>query len=137
MAVTVYIRTPIGKQMYYGAKTKLHQLARSMRRNPTEAENILWKQLKKFRKTGYVFRRQHPIDLFIADFYCHKIKLVIEIDGEIHSVQTIKEHDDNRTGELERFGIKVIRFTNEMVLKHTSSVLSQIEAMLNEYHNST
>lgn len=133
----VYIRRTTEKEMYYGAKPYLIDLAKGLRKNPTKAEKLLWKHLRKFRKKGYVFRRQHPIEMFIADFYCHRLKLVIEVDGEIHSGQASKEYDDSRTGELERFGIIVIRYTNEMVLKHTSSVLSQIEDLINESHNST
>jgi very-short-patch-repair endonuclease len=55
-----------------------------MRKNLTLAEKTLWGQLTKYRTRGFVFRRQHPVDFFIADFYCHKIKLVIEVDGDIH-----------------------------------------------------
>ena len=90
--------------MYYGAKPELFRLAKSMRNNSTKAEENLWKQLKKFRKEGFVFRRQHPIDIFITDFYCHKLKLVIEVDGEIHNEIQIQEYDDGRSGELEKYG---------------------------------
>lgn len=80
----VYSGKSIERDMYYGAKPELFRLATAMRNNPTLAEDILWQYLKKFRSEGFVFRRQHPLDLFIADFYCHKLKLVIEVDGNIH-----------------------------------------------------
>jgi very-short-patch-repair endonuclease len=103
------------KDMYISAKPELFRLANHMRHEPTEAEQTLWNELRKFRSKGYVFRRQHPIDFYIADFYCHKVKLVIEVDGGIHSkVQNI-EYDDNRSGEFERYGIRVIRFKNAQI----------------------
>ena len=80
----VYLGRSIGREMYFGAKPDLFRIALSMRNNPTEAEKVLWKHLKKFRSEEFIFSRQHPIDIFIADFYCHKLKLIIEVDGEIH-----------------------------------------------------
>jgi len=120
------------KDMYIKAKPELFRLANNMRRNPTEAEQILWNELRKFRSSGYIFRRQHPIDYFIADFYCHKIKLVIEVDGGYHSEKQNIEYDDNRSGELERYGIVVIRFKNEEILNDIESVISGIRLKLNE-----
>lgn len=118
--------------MYFGAKPDLFRLAEEMRNNPTEAEKILWKHIRKFRSQGYVFRRQHPIDIFIADFYCHKFKLVVEVDGEVHNNDHSREHDYGRTGELERFGIKVIRFKNEQVIKDQELVIKQILTVIAE-----
>lgn len=63
--------------------------------------NSLSPTLPPERERGFVFRRQHPVDFFIADFYCHKIKLVIEVDGEIHSHEENFRYDDSRSGELE------------------------------------
>ena len=88
--------------MYFGAKPILFTRAKIMRNNPTQAEKILWDYLKTFRFTGFVFRRQHPIDLFIADFYCHKIKLVIEVDGERHDSEDVNNYDIGRSAELEK-----------------------------------
>ena len=76
---------------------------------------------------GLRFKAQHPIDIFIADFYCHALKLVIEIDGEIHHSNDQKEYDINREAELERFGIKVIRFTNMEVEQDIEKVRREIE----------
>jgi very-short-patch-repair endonuclease len=122
----------IERQMYYGAKPYLFRLALNMRKNPTDAEKVMWKQLKKLRKEGYIFRRQHPVDIFIADFYCHNLKLIIEVDGEIHFNSVAQEHDDGRTGELERFGIKIIRFTNEQIIKNKELVINQITTFIHE-----
>jgi len=120
------------KTMYIEAKPELFRLARGMRNNSTEPEGLLWKRLRKFRSTGFVFRRQHPIDFFIADFYCHKIKLVIEVDGGYHEEEESKEYDDNRSGELERFGIEVIRFKNEEILENLDLVISKIQNKIDE-----
>ncbi|MQY72086.1 MAG: DUF559 domain-containing protein, partial [Dehalococcoidia bacterium] len=63
---------------------KLKPLAREMRRAPTLAEEVLWQHLRNSQMGGFKFRRQHPIDRFIVDFYCFKIRLVIEVDGPVH-----------------------------------------------------
>lgn len=123
----VYIGKSVVRDMYFGAKPELFRLARNMRNNPTKAEKILWKKLKEFRNTGFIFRRQHPIDIFIADFYCHKLKLVIEVDGEIHSDHQVQEYDDGRSGELEKLGIKVIRFSNEYIINNEELITNLIQ----------
>ncbi len=122
----------VERDMYFGAKPGLFRLAENMRKNSTEAEKILWKHLKKFRPTGYIFRRQHPLDIFIADFYCHKIKLVIEVDGDIHLNKENKNYDDSRSGELERYGISVKRFKNDEIINDIDSVISDIKQIINE-----
>ncbi len=73
------------------------------------------------------FRPQHPIDIFIADFYCHPLRLVIEIDGGIHKSKDQKEYDIGREAELENWGIQVIRFTNEQIENEMNSVIEVIE----------
>ena len=112
--------------MYFGAKVELFQRAADMRKNPTKAEKMLWKFLRKFRSTGFIFRQQHPIDIFIADFYCHTLKLIIEVDGEIHSSDEAQRYDDGRTGELEKLGLCVIRFTNDEVINNQEHVQKEI-----------
>ena len=118
--------------MFFGAKAELFTLALQMRKNPTEAERAMWKILRKFRHSGFAFRRQHPIEFYIADFYCHNLRLVIEVDGEIHTEKEIQSHDEGRTGELERFGIKVIRFTNSQILNECDLVVEKINAAIKE-----
>ena len=88
--------------------------------------------LRKYRIKGFLFRQQHPIYIFIADFYCHKIKLVVGVDGDVHFNDESQEHDDGRTGEMEKFGIKVIRFTNEQVLYNQDIILEQINEFVTE-----
>ena len=118
--------------MFFGAKAELFTLALQMRKNPTEAERAMWKILRKFRQSGFPFRRQHPIEFYIADFYCHKLKLVIEVDGEIHTEREIQRNDEGRAGELERFGIKVLRFTNSQILYDSDLVVEKINATIKE-----
>jgi len=120
------------KDMYIGAKPELFRLARNMRNNPTTAEKVLWTHLRKFRSEGFVFRRQHPIDFFIADFYCDRLKMVIEVDGEYHSHENSIAYDDSRSGELERFGIQVIRFRNEDVTNNIENVILVIQTKIAE-----
>ena len=96
----VHLGRSVSRDMYFGDKPDLFRLAERMRRNPTEAEKILWERLKKFRSTGFIFRRQHPIDFYVADFYCHKFKLIIEVDGEIHDIKETREQENMITAEL-------------------------------------
>jgi very-short-patch-repair endonuclease len=126
----VYLGRSVEKAMHVGAKAELFRLAQKMRKNPTPAEKVLWKQLRPLRFEGFSFRRQHPIDFYIADFYCHRLKLIIEVDGEIHSDKQSREYDDARSGELKRFGITVIRFTNAQVINHNDVVLSDIMKLI-------
>jgi very-short-patch-repair endonuclease len=128
----VYLGKGRVKDMFIDAKPELFRLARNYRNSPTEAERILWKYLRKFRSDGFIFRRQHPIVFFIADFYCHRIRLVIEVDGDYHSNDQIREYDDSRSGELERYGIIVLRFTNEEIQSNLENVLSRIRLRIEE-----
>jgi very-short-patch-repair endonuclease len=117
----------IEPSMYYNAKPLIFERAKQLRENMTHAESFLWQQLNK-KQLGVRFKTQHPMDIFIADFYCHQAKLVIEIDGKIHLQQ--QDYDDGRNAELERLGIKVIRFTNEEVLGNIDKVMQEIRMTL-------
>jgi very-short-patch-repair endonuclease len=75
-------------------------------------------------------RRQHPIGNFIADFYCHEFKLVIEVDGAYHSQDDPSDYDQGRSYELEELGIKVLRFTNEEVITDINAVIKAISLHL-------
>ena len=104
------------------------QSARRMRREPTKAEAALWRALRGRRLAGLKFRRQHPVGRFILDFYCAEHKLVVEVDGKVHKQQ--KEYDEERTAQLEAFGYRVLRFSNDRVLGELSVVLEEILAAL-------
>jgi very-short-patch-repair endonuclease len=118
----VYLGKSVVKDMHIGAKPELFKYAQEMRKNPTEGEKVVWNILRKFRHHGYIFRRQHPVDIFIADFYCHKLKLIIEVDGGVHDSDQAIEYDDGRSGELEKYDLNILRFTNEEVLNETEKV---------------
>ena len=81
--------------LYYGNR-ELVKNARELRRNMTRAEIILWSRLRSKNIDGYKFRRQQPIFNYIVDFYCHELKLIIEVDGEIHSLSDKSESDMKR-----------------------------------------
>ena len=102
----------------------LLERAKEMRNNPTEAEKILWLNLKS-KALDFKFRQQHLIADFIVDFVCLPKKLVIEVDGEIHDSQ--QEADAERTKVLNERGFKVIRFNNKEVLNNVDSVLNIIK----------
>jgi len=72
------------------------------------------------------FKRQHPIDIFIVDFYCHQFKLAIEVDGEIHLIKEVREHDAGRQHDIEKLGIKILRFTNKEIMEDLETVKKRI-----------
>lgn len=117
---------------YFGATKNIFENAIKLRQPLTEAEKLLWENLRNRKLLGLKFRRQHPIDQYIADFYCNEKKLVIELDGGIHNNKEAKEYDDGRTYEMEQYGLKVIRFTNEEVTKNMKMVLEKIREILKE-----
>ena len=103
---------------------KVLQAARELRQPQTPAEQKLWSRLRNRQLTGLKFRRQHPIDRFIIDFYCDEAKLCIEVDGDSHAEQI--EYDQARTAYLNELGYTVIRFTNREVFTHCEAVLQSI-----------
>ncbi|MBL4560799.1 MAG: endonuclease domain-containing protein [Labilibaculum sp.] len=118
--------------LFYDASPEIHRRAKELRKNMTESEILLWAEIRNRKINGLKFRRQHPIDIFIADFYCHEIKLVIELDGNIHDSEENKEYDEGRTAELRYLGVKVMRFTNEEVMTSIHNVLTKIKAFCNQ-----
>jgi very-short-patch-repair endonuclease len=118
------------RDMFYGANAGTLRAAGILRKNMTKAELVLWNKLKDKKLFKSKFRRQHPVYIFIVDFYCHEYRLVIEIDGEIHKNQENYEHDDGRTAELNKFGITVLRFTNDQVIYELDKVIPSIHGAL-------
>ena len=122
--------------MFEGASHIIFANAKSLRKNMTDAETFLWTYLKQGIE-GLKFRRQHPIGLYIADFYCHKAKLIVEIDGSIHELKEISENDKSRQTDLEKWGYSVLRFTNEQVMNDLQKIIAEITekiAQLNNLH---
>ncbi|HEX7185842.1 MAG TPA: endonuclease domain-containing protein [Thermoanaerobaculia bacterium] len=99
---------------------------REMRQEPTPAEAFLWEYLRDRKLVGWKFRRQFPVDSYVLDFYCHELKLVVELDGPIHSETRQAAHDENRDAYLRSLGCTVLRFSNETVLRNLASVLERI-----------
>ncbi len=116
----------IERNMFYGASHNIFAKAYELRQNMTTAEKLLWDELRNRRVFKVKFRRQHPIDIFIVDFYCHEIKLAIEVDGEIHSETEIRKYDDGRTHDIEKYGITILRFSNNQVINDLGSVKQMI-----------
>ena len=117
------------RQMFYQANPLLFERAKHLRNHLTDAEIKLWGYLRA-RLMGYKFRRQHPIGIYIADFYCHTCKLVIEADGSIHEQETVQQADNEQQRSLVADGLEVIRFTNNEILKNTEHVIEQINIKL-------
>ena len=100
--------------------------AKELRKNMTAAENKLWYDyLRTFK---FRVLKQRPIANFIVDFYCAKLKLVIEVDGDSHYTEAGKVYDEERTHILEGYGLKVIRFTNDEVLNNFEAVCDIISS---------
>jgi len=108
------------------ASRPLRDLARGLRKRQTDAELVLWEKLRERRLGGLKFRRQHPVagTTYIADFCCYQVRLLIELDGAIHQRQV--QQDRERQEELEQRGFRVLRFSNERVLRELDKVLSEI-----------
>ena len=105
--------------------------AKELRKKMTGAEQLLWNYLKS-GINGLKFRRQHPIGLYIADFYCHPVRLIVEIDGKIHDKEEIRVSDEQRESDLKSWGNKVIRFKNEEVFEDIQKVLLTIKVKVEE-----
>ena len=118
--------------MFFGASHLIFENAKQLRKNMTEAEKLLWTYLKK-DINGFKFRRQHPFiystlqfkqQFFVADFYCAKKKMIIELDGRVHDFQ--KDYDKNRDEVLAELGLKTIRIKNEQLQNDMAGVLQMI-----------
>ena len=116
--------------------SRLTELAKEHRKNPTESENLLWKSLSNKKLGNYKFRREHIIGDVIVDFVNLENKLVVEVDGGYHKNPDVQEYDKLRTFYLNEKGYKVIRFTNEEVLNQTEEVLQRIKKYLDKISNS-
>ena len=107
----------------------LKEYGRTNRKNKTEAEDILWQRLRN-NQLGAKVRRQHAIQGYIVDFAFLEAKLVIEVDGEYHNIEDQKIYDEERTKFLSRYGLLLLRFTNEQVINETESVINEIKASI-------
>jgi len=119
---------PINKIIPYDPKLKL--LARELRKKSTLTEVLLWREIKGKKLKGYEFHRQLPIDKYIVDFYCHELKLAIEIDGSSH--ENI-EKDLKRQDRLEDLGVEFLRFNDLDIKNNLFNVLQTIDNWISDY----
>ncbi|HEX2970321.1 MAG TPA: endonuclease domain-containing protein [Bacteroidales bacterium] len=113
----------------YGNR-ELIDKARTLRKSMTRAEIILWSKLRSKRIMGLKFRRQQPILNYIVDFYCDSLKLIIEVDGEIHTLPAYVKYDIVRENNLKEHGFKLLRFMNYEVEFEMNSVLEKLHLYL-------
>ena len=102
------------------------RLARHLRQTPTSAERTLWRLLRGGAVDALRFRRQHPIDRYVADLACVALKLAIEVDGRVHEDEDRIVRDLARTEAIERLGWQVLRFSNENVSRDPEAVAAAI-----------
>jgi len=109
----------------------LRKRAVDLRNNMTKAEIILWSKLRMRQVEGLKFRRQQPIFDYIVDFYCHEIKLIIEVDGKIHNLPEQRKYDMHRNNILTINGYNIIHFTNHEIETNVNSVIAKIKTIIN------
>lgn len=124
------------KNLNHGASSIGFAKAKQLRRKMTLAEQILWRQLRN-NLSGYKFRRQHPLGIYIADFYSHELKLVIELDGSQHLLPEGKKYDKTRTFTFNLDRIKVLRFKNHEVINGVNRVMEKINKEINPLTSQT
>ena len=115
--------------MHNGASPHIFRNASKLRKDMTKTEEKLWEYLKT-KPLGIKFRRQHPIGRYVLDFYCHKLRFSIEIDGGYHLNKVQQEKDKERTDYLSSIGIKEIRFSNNDVLSKFQMIKEKIDSLL-------
>jgi very-short-patch-repair endonuclease len=118
------------KTMHHGARPSTFRNAAHLRDHPTKAEEILWKRLRNNQIEGVHFRRQHPFDVYVPDFYANSVKLVIELDGSIHEEKSVKFTDEDREKNLKLYGLFILRYTNEEVYSFEKEVVEDIRQIV-------
>lgn len=115
-----------------GERDRVRGFARQMRHEPSDAEARLWRALRDRRLAGFKFRRQHPLAGYVLDFYCPTVRLAVELDGGQHGEDAQRSYDAARSETLEKLGIRVLRFWNDVVLRQPEDVLEQIDQTLRD-----
>lgn len=114
---------------YYGNR-ELVKRARVLRNNMTQAEVILWSRLRSKQIDGYKFRRQQPIFDYVVDFYCNELRLIVEVDGEIHSLSEKTDSDIKRDKILKINRYKIVRLTNFEIESDIEATIEKIKAFI-------
>ena len=112
------------RRQFLSYKSNLKATARTLRKQMTLAEVLLWNALKGKQMLGYDFHRQKPIDQYVVDFFCPRLMLAIEIDGTSHEGK--QEQDSRRQKEIERYGISFLRFSDNEVKQNLHGVLQSV-----------
>jgi very-short-patch-repair endonuclease len=120
----------ISTNLLFNAAPVTYGKAKKLRNEMTPAEKVLWSYLRNRKFKGLKFRRQHPIDRYIVDFVCLEQRLVVEADGYIHRLSDQKENEIKRTKDLESYGLKAIRLSNEEILENGLKALKKVEEFL-------
>ncbi len=115
---------------FFNAPDVTFKRAKRLRKKLTKAEKIMWRELRRNNLKGHYFRRQHPLAWYIADFYCHDAKLVVELDGNVHDSEKQKDHDARRDEVMKDLDLIVLRFKNEEVFDDLDKVLEEIKKHL-------
>ncbi len=118
------------RNMHLDAPPIIFKYAKKLRANETDAERFLWWFLSSKQMEGVKFRRQHPLKQYAIDFYSDDLRLGIEVDGKYHESEEQKIKDAKREAVLERYGITLLRFTNEQVLQNIQFVLDEIRRII-------
>ena len=113
-------------------RQQLTERARELRRCSTTAERKIWYWLRHRYLDGHKFRRQHPVDIYILDFYCPELKLCIEVDGQSHDTDETVLYDARRTRILAAYGVTVVRLRNEHIDEQPDGAWSLIVAAVHE-----
>jgi adenine-specific DNA-methyltransferase len=107
--------------------------ARQLRKSQTKAESRAWWLLRSRNLAGFKFRRQHPVGPFFADFCCPELKLIVELEGSVHSQPAVIKTDINRDEFLKREGYVVAHFSNGMVLKAPQEFVTRVKDLCQEF----
>ena len=116
--------------MVRNSPSYIRQLSKELRNNQTVTEQMLWNAIRRKQLGGFRFLRQYVIDRYIADFYCSKVKIAVELDGNIHELKEQQEYDCIRDKIIRMHKIKVVRFTNDEIINNISEVLNKLLDLL-------
>ena len=118
---------------YVPYNRNLKQFSRNLRNDSTLSEVLLWKELRNGQYRGYEFNRQKPLDRYIADFYCKKLQLVIEVDGMSHNSAEAVEKDKYRDEVLQKYDLTVMRVKDIQVKRKMHQVLAEINDFIDDW----